>query len=386
MTALIPVAHKSASDVTSDTTPLRARKAGSEATSPTQQLTTSLWLSILLACSAAPTQSPPTLDISTTAAITQEPSSPVNARWIDQRGGNSLGESIPEGQLTLVAGRRVLVGRDGAVASVAKEVAPLDLLCLAREGGANVIIGASNNQVWRFKGPAAPGQRIAVLGVSDREPLGLECRGAHLRAPTATRGRTELWLNLDGARVDTPNETTAEARTKPNIGDSPVLRWLASAPSFGSRRSALLTAISDGLRVGPERALIVSGSDLFEIDLQTGLPVAVREMEGGASGASLVRVPGGGSDTRAFMTADGWGRDSDGGSPSPLYSVHIPQPFTGLGGVKVEHLGVPTGDHGGAPIISTSGGVLWRWACSKDDLPPKTLRQVVDGKRLLLFC
>ncbi len=72
---------------------------------------------VLFACGQPVTQLPSsasaTVPVSESAAPSPTEETAGVARWIDQRGANMMGVSIPEGQLTLVAGRRVLVGKDG---------------------------------------------------------------------------------------------------------------------------------------------------------------------------------------------------------------------------------------------------------------------------------
>lgn len=315
-----------------------------------------------LACSPTPT--PPLLNASASASIAEAGAPPPNeeisgvARWVDQRGGTGLGVAVPEGQLTLVAGRRVLVGKKGEVLSVAAEVSPLTRLALVRDGAKLTIVGLAGNELWRFADVKGPGQRIGILSTPVRDIKGLDGHAGRIRIrQDRWSGPPEVWLNLEGQRVEPPSEPLPEPAAKPAAGESPVLRWVDD-----DARSPLVAAISGGVRVSPERALVTSGADLFEIDLKTGLPVAVRSLGIEVKTSLLTRIHASDSLDLAYVSAPS----------APLLAVRWPATFTSLSEVEVEDLGRPSGDEG-APVVSSSGGVLWWFACTKGEMPPRAL-------------
>ena len=326
----------------------------------------------LFACGQTPAPSQPSASASTTAAATaSEAEGPTTemaspARWVDQRGRNSLGVSLPEGQLTLVAGRRVLIDKQGKVVSVAEEEAPLTALALVKDAGKAVIVGLAGNEVWRFNHAKGSGVLIATLSAPSSDISRVSADGKLIRVQKRGIGPSEVWLNLEGERVEAPQAApTPEPENKPDLGDSPVLRWVSQA-----WQAPLIAAVADGLRIGPERALVVSGPDLFEIDLKTGLPVAVRALGGDSSASRLTRLQRRGDQEFAFAShAQRSGYWISPSTPTSLMELRWPSVFSGLAEIKLQSVEQPAAAKS-PPVISSSGAVLWHLPCAKGEMPP----------------
>lgn len=317
---------------------------------------------------------------SASAAPVQEDTPPEEiagvARWVDQRGATSRGVVLAEGTLALVAGRRVLVDPAGKVVFVGAEAAPLTALALVRDGSSVTVVGLAGNQVWRFDDVRGPGRRIAVLAEQPNDLRRL-AGGTKLLRIEQGHGLPEVWLDLDGKRVSPPTEPLPEPTPKVPAGESPVLRWVD-----GERTSPLIAAVVGGVRVGPNRALVASGADLFEVDLDTGLPVAVKALgiEGHATRLTRVRSGNGGR-LAYFSTHEPRGKSAQ-PPAGALFAVSWPSSFSGLSEVVVEDLGRPSGA-AHAASVSSSGGVVWWHSCTEGEVPP---RDKVARGQFYSFC
>jgi hypothetical protein len=268
-----------------------------------------------------------------------------------------MGVAIPAGQLTLVGGRRVLVDPAGRVASIVDEAVLLDELDLVQRGGREVVIGRAGTSILRFEDPVGPGLRIAVVAAPNFGFKSVEVHGALLRFTYEHVVRRDLWLTSEGLKVDAPAAPPSSSVVpKPSAASgSPLLSWLSR-----ETRSPLVAAVASGIRSGPERALVASGPQLFEVDLTTGIPIAMRDLGPGIEAGTLVSVRG---------------------QPGVLALVGedavLRAPITGawaLSDLTVEELPKPQGNAIG-PWLSSSGGVLWFGPCQSNDELPSLLAE-----------
>jgi hypothetical protein len=282
-----------------------------------------------------------------------------------------MGVAIPAGQLTLVGGRRVLVDPAGRVASIVDEAVLLDELDLVQRGGREVVIGRAGTSILRFEDPLGPGLRIAVVAAPNFGFKSVEVHGALLRFTYEHVVRRDLWLTSEGLKVDAPAAPPSSSVVpKPSAASgSPLLSWLSR-----ETRSPLVAAVASGIRSGPERALVASGTQLFEVDLTTGLPIAMRDLGPGIEARTLVSVRG----QPGVLALVGEGNPEGASRSRSSGSVQILRtPNTSawaVGDLTVEELPKPAGSAMG-PWLSSSGGVLWFGPCQSNDEVPRLLAE-----------
>lgn len=334
------------------------------------------------------------------------PPPPAPARWV-RVGDTNAGVQLGRERLVLLDGARVLVREDGTFERAAGDdgLEALERVPTAASD-APVVVGVSGRALYRFDRPTGPGRRLVVL---PERPKALSTWPDRLLLRVG--GRT-VWLDLEGRAVAPPSlplqpDHAAFVDARVGLASFPsaglavtsdggatwalvehapthdfhardgylALAGGAITESGGPTRpprparapltawieqtgiSPLEAAARAGVAAGPGRAVVAGGVWLAEVELATGLPARLSSFEERLLNddgrvplwSAASRARGGGRVASFFAT-------STDGNASPLLEVDLQRP----GEAKVIRR---EANRHGAPVASTSGGLLLRGPC-----------------------